>query len=66
MRTSAKILRTIGQGLTWSGWGYAAARRYGPWAYLGTPYYYLYRLPSPPTAHADPAGPVAALSRPGG
>ena len=49
MRTSAKILRTIGQGLTWSGWGYAAPRRYGPWAYLGAPYYYLYRLPSPPT-----------------
>ena len=66
MRTSAKILRTIGRGLTWSGWGYAAPRHYGPWAYLGTPYYYLYRLPSPPTAHADPAGPVAALPRQGG
>ena len=46
MRTSAKILRTIGRGLTWSGWANAAPRPYGPWAYLGTPYFYLYRIPS--------------------
>ena len=33
MRTSAKILRTIGRWLTWPGWGYAAPRHFGPWAY---------------------------------
>jgi len=66
MRTSAKILRTIGRGLTWSGWRYAAPRHYGPWAYLGTPYYYLYRLPDPPTEGADPAHALGALPREGG
>jgi hypothetical protein len=66
MRTSARILRTIGLGLTWSGWEYAAPRHYGPWAYLGTPYYYLYRLPSPPTKSARPAGPATPRSRQGG
>jgi len=66
MRTSAKILRTIGRGLTWSGWAYAAPRHYGPWAYLGTPYYYLYRLPSRSAEQSDPPAAGAALPRQGG
>jgi hypothetical protein len=65
MRTSAKILRTIGLGLTWSGWEYAAPRHYGPWALLGTPYY-LYHLPSPPTESARPASSATPRTRQGG
>ena len=61
MWTSTKILRTIGRGLTWPGWGYAARRHYGPWVYLGRPYYYSYRIPSRSPERADPATAVAAL-----
>jgi hypothetical protein len=66
MRTSAKILRTIGQGLTWSGWGQSLRRYYGPWAYRGIPYYYIYRIPSRSPEHADPAARAAGLPRQGG
>ena len=66
MRTSAKILRTCGRWLTWPGWGYTAPRHYRPWAYLGTPYYYIYRLPTRPAERADPRNAAAPLPRQGG
>ena len=65
MRTSVRILRTIGRGLTWSGWEHSLRRHYGPWAYLGVSYYYIYRIPRPPE-HADPAARGASLPRQSG
>lgn len=66
MGTSAKILRTIGQGLTWSGWGRSLRRYSGPWAHLGMPYYYIYRIPRRSPEHADQAARAAGLPRQGG
>ena len=66
MRTSAKILRRIGQGLTWSGSEQSLRRYYGPWAYRGMPYYYIYHIPSRPPEHADPAARAVRLPRQGG
>jgi hypothetical protein len=48
MRTSAKILRTIGRWLTSPAWGYAAPRHLGPWYH-----YYLYRYPSKSDERVD-------------
>lgn len=66
MRTSVRILRTIGRGLTWSGWEQSLRRYYGPWAYLGMPYYYIYRIPSRHSEPADPAAMGVSLPRQGG
>ena len=43
MRTSAKILRTVGRWLTQLDWGYAGRRQLGPGYY-----YYRYYYPSKP------------------
>jgi hypothetical protein len=56
MRTSAKILRTIGSWLTSPAWGYAAPRHLGPWYH-----YYLYRYPSRSMSAVDLPGSVPGL-----
>ena len=43
MRTSAKILRTIGSWLSRLDWGYAGPRQLGPGYYYYYRYYYPYR-----------------------